>query len=75
MPLLAHCTDPGVHTPEQTPSTHAELLQVEGVPHWPVEPQTWTALPEHWVAPGVHATHAPLRHTGSPLPHAEGLPH
>jgi hypothetical protein len=75
IPLLAHCTDPGVHTPVHAPLTQAELLQLEGVPHWPVAPHTRTALPEHWSAPGVHATHAPTRHTGSPLPHADGPPH
>jgi len=62
--LPEHCVAPGVQTPEQTPLTHAWLLQVAGEPHMPLGPHVWTAVTvEHSVAPGVHdPTHAPPMH-------------
>jgi hypothetical protein len=46
---------PGLHEPEHTPLTQAELEQAAGVPHCPVMSQVCTALPDaaHCTALGV----------------------
>jgi hypothetical protein len=56
-------TAPGAHTPVQTPVTHAEPVQAEGVPHCPAVLHVCTPLPEHCTAPGTQTpVQAPTAH-------------
>jgi hypothetical protein len=59
----------GVHTPEQTPATHAWLVQGDGVvPHVPSGAQVTTAFPMHSVVPGEQPA-LPSQALGSGGPH------
>ncbi len=53
-PLPMHWVVAGVQVPVHAPPTHASLVQVTGLPHWPAEVQVWRpAVPEHCTLPGV----------------------
>jgi hypothetical protein len=52
--LLTHCFVPGVHTPAQTPLTHAWLVHAAPSCHDPLASHVCTTGPLHCFVPGVH---------------------
>jgi hypothetical protein len=78
-------SEPGAHTPVQTPERQVWCTHATGDPHVPYDVHICTPLPEHCVAPGVHVpeqapetqawfTHPPVQAPHPPPTHTGSLP-
>jgi hypothetical protein len=64
MPLFEHCSASGVHTPVQSPPTHAWLAHEARGCHVPLASHVCGTWPTHCFAPGLHVPEqAPPLHT------------